>query len=320
MLCYLLIISLPTDNTTARMRAWRSLKAAGAAVLRDGVYVLPAQAQALSSFAAVADDVRNHGGTAYQLESDASSIDGFEALFDRSAAFGALMDEVSSGAAQLGIEPALASIKLARKLRKALTQLASIDFFPTQAQAQAEHALATLEARAHQALSPNEPRSLPSEAVARLNLADYQGRVWATRSRPWADRLACAWLIRRHIDPQATLLWLAQPADGSVNCPVNCPKDALGFDFDGAAFSHVGNQVTFEVMLASFGLQTPALLRLGGLIHCLDVGGSEPAEAVGIERALAGMCAAIVDDDALLLAVSALFDGLCITFGKEKND
>lgn len=316
MLCYLLILTLPTDNTTARMRAWRSLKAAGAAVLRDGVYVLPAQAQALSSFAAVADDVRSHGGTAYQLESDATSIDGFEALFDRSAAFGALMDEVSSGAAQLGIEPALASIKLARKLRKALTQLTSIDFFPTQAQAQTAHALATLEARAHQALSPNEPRSLPSEAVARLNLADYQGRVWATRSRPWADRLACAWLIRRHIDPQATLLWLAQPADS----PVTCPADALGFDFDGAAFSHVGNLVTFEVMLASFGLQTPALVRLGGLIHCLDVGGAEPAEAAGIERALAGMCSAITDDDALLLAVSAIFDGLCAAFEKEKND
>ncbi len=312
MLCNLLIISLPTDNTTARMRAWRSLKAAGAAVLRDGVYVLPAQAQALSNFAAVADDVRSHGGTAYQLESDAASIDGFEALFDRSAAFGALMDEVSSGAALLGIEPALASIKLTRKLRKALTQLASIDFFPTQAQAQAEHALATLEARAHQALSPNEPRHAPAKALAALKRADYQGRVWATRCRPWADRLACAWLIRRHIDPQATLLWLAQPAD--------CPTDALGFDFDGAAFSHVGNQVTFEVMLASFGLQTPALVRLGGLIHFLDVGGSEPAEAAGIERALAGMCAAIVDDDDLLLAVSALYDGLCITFEKEKND
>jgi hypothetical protein len=311
MLCYLLIISLPTENTTARMRAWRSLKAAGAAVLRDGVYLLPASPQAQAGFAEVADDVRANGGTAYSLESDASAIAGFEALFDRSEAFAALMLEIAGCAALLstGSDSAASSIKQARKLRKAFTQLASIDFFPAQAQSRTAQALASLEASAHQASSPNEPRSLPAEAVAALRIADYQGRVWATRSRPWADRLACAWLIRRHIDPQATLLWLAQPSD--------CPAQALGFDFDGAAFSHVGNSVTFEVMLASFGLQTPALLRLGALIHFLDVGGAEPAEAAGIERALAGMCSAIVDDDALLLAVSALFDGLCTAFEKD---
>jgi hypothetical protein len=309
MLCYLLIISLPTDNTTARMRAWRSLKAAGAAVLRDGVYVLPTLPAAQACFTDVADDVRANGGTAYALDSDASAIAGFEALFDRGAEFSALMAEVSTCAASLSTESATSSIKQARKLRKVFTQLASIDFFPAQAQAQAEHALATLEARAHQTASPNEPSRLPAEAVALLRIADYQGRVWATRSRPWADRLACAWLIRRHIDPQASLLWLAQPAD--------CPSQALGFDFDGARFSHVGNLVSFEVMLASFGLQTPALIRLGALIHYLDVGGIEPAEAVGIERALAGMCHAMVDDDALLLAVSTLFDGLCTAFEKE---
>lgn len=61
------------------------------------------------------------------------------------------------------------------------------------------------------------------------------------------DRLASAWLIRRYIDPQAELLWLATPAD--------CPAEALGFDFDGATFTHVGARVTFEVLLASFGLK-----------------------------------------------------------------
>ncbi|MGZ4955204.1 MAG: chromate resistance protein ChrB domain-containing protein, partial [Methylobacter sp.] len=45
------------------------------------------------------------------------------------------------------------------------------------------------------------------------------------------DRLACAWLIRRFIDAQAQILWLASPND--------CPASALGFDFDGAIFSHI---------------------------------------------------------------------------------
>ena len=132
--------------------------------------------------------------------------------------------------------------------------------------------------------------------------------MWATRQRPWVDRLACAWLIRRFIDHRAKILWLEKPEQ--------CPADALGFDFDGARFSHVGAKVTFEVLLASFGLESPALARLGGLVHFLDVGGVQPPEAAGVESALAGMQTAITDDDALLASVSAVFDGLLASFEK----
>lgn len=78
------------------------------------------------------------------------------------------------------------------------------------------------------------------------------------------DRLASAWLIGRFIDPSARFLWLASPDD--------CPDEALGFDFDGATFTHVEEKVTFETLLASFDLDSPALLRLGKLVHYLDVG------------------------------------------------
>jgi hypothetical protein len=80
------------------------------------------------------------------------------------------------------------------------------------------------------------------------------------------DRLASAWLIRRFIDPDARIVWLATPSD--------CKVDWLGFDFDGAAVSHAGTKVTFETLLASFELASdPALARLGELVHRLDVGG-----------------------------------------------
>ena len=62
------------------------------------------------------------------------------------------------------------------------------------------------------------------------------------------DRVASAWLIHRFIDARARFIWLAAPAD--------CPVDALGFDFDGATFTHVGERVTFEVLLASFEPKT----------------------------------------------------------------
>jgi hypothetical protein len=312
MLYTLLIISLPTENTTARMRAWRALKGCGAAVLRDGVYVMPSLPQTLSTLSDIADDVQAHGGTAYQLELADSVAYDFAPMFDRKAEFSAFMADIELCGSQLNSETAADNIKQVRKLRKAFTQLVSIDFFPSEAQRQTEHALTGLELKIHQTLSPNEPSNLPASDIAVIKITDYQGRVWATRCRPWADRLACAWLIRRFIDSQATVLWLK---DSAV-----CPKKALGFDFDGARFTHVGAKVTFEVMLASFDLQTPALLRLGTLIHYLDLGGIEPAEASGVERVLKGLCSAITNDDELLATASTVFDALLTAFETERAD
>ncbi|AMR78496.1 hypothetical protein A2G96_12535 [Cupriavidus nantongensis] len=123
--------------------------------------------------------------------------------------------------------------------------------------------------------------------------AQYQGRRWATRRHIWIDRIACAWLIQRFIDPHATFLWLADPQA--------CPDDALGFDFDGAAFTHVGQRVSFEVLLASFGLEEDrALARIAAIVHALDVGGDPPAEAAGLEAMLSGLRQTARDDDQLL--------------------
>jgi hypothetical protein len=304
-----LILSLPTENATARMRAWRGLKACGAAVLRDGVYLLPARDECRATLAGIAEDVRDNGGTAFLLATDGEETNGFAALFDRSAEFGALLEDIARSGASLSADTALDTLKQARKLRRAFAQLMTIDFFPGEAQRQAAAALAELEAAASQALSPDEPHPRPG-AIQRLGLADHRGRVWATRARPWVDRLASAWLIHRCIDPAGSILWLARPED--------CPPQALGFDFDGATFSHVGARVSFETLLASFGLETPALQRLGAIVHFLDVGGVQPPEASGIERVLAGLRDAIADDDQLLATASAVFDGLLAAFEKDQ--
>ncbi|MCE1181251.1 MAG: chromate resistance protein [Rhodocyclales bacterium] len=302
-----LITSLPTENATARMRAWRSLKASGAAVLRDGVYLMPEREDCRNTLDTVASDVRSAEGTALVVRLEEPSDGNFMALFDRSTDFASLLADITSAREALSPDTANEALKQARKLRKAFSNLAAIDFFPGEAQKQADEALRDLEQRAAWALSPDEPHPV-NESIARLNIQDYRGRIWATRQRPWVDRLASAWLIRRHIDPQAKLLWLTTPAD--------CPSDALGFDFDGAAFTHIGARVSFEVLLASFGLETPALQRFGAMVHFLDVGGVQPPEAAGIESALAGLRDTITDDDQLLALASHIFDGLLASFEK----
>jgi hypothetical protein len=302
-----LITSLPTENATARMRAWRSLKASGAAVLRDGVYLMPEREDCRITLDAVTADVRDADGTALVVRLEEPNDGNFVALFDRSADFANLLGDITIVRDGLSPDTANETLKQVRKLRKGFANLATIDFFPGEAQKQADEALRDLEQRAVWALSPDEPHPI-NDAIPRLSIQDYQGRVWATRRRPWVDRLASAWLIRRFIDTESKLLWLVSPAD--------CPADALGFDFDGASFTHVGARVTFEVLLASFGLETPALQRFGALVHFLDVGGVQPLEAVGIESALAGLRDTVTDDDQLLALTSNIFDGLLASFEK----
>jgi hypothetical protein len=124
--------------------------------------------------------------------------------------------------------------------------------------------------------------------------------------------VASAWLIRRFIDQDARFLWLASPAD--------CPPDALGFDFDGASFTHVGDRVTFEVLLASFGLEDErGLSKLAQLIHVLDVGGGRAPETIGFEAILSGARSRFPDDDEFLREMGSVLDSLHTHYSKEST-
>jgi hypothetical protein len=108
-------------------------------------------------------------------------------------------------------------------------------------------------------------------------------------------------LVTRFVDKTPTFLWLPETK--------KCPKTALGYDFDGATFTHVGDKVSFEVVSASFALDTdPALKRLGELVHFIDVGGIPVDEAPGLEMAVRGLQAQHADDHPLLAAALPLFD------------
>jgi hypothetical protein len=191
-------------------------------------------------------------------------------------------------------------------LRRDVAALAAIDFFPGSSREQLASALTGAEAAINAQFSPDEPHSVRRRMPAR-DRARYRAQTWATRARPWVDRIACAWLIRRFIDPQATFLWLKNPKD--------CPKRAHGFDFDGAEFSHVGTRVTFEVLAASFGLDRDrAIARLGTLVHYLDVGGIPVPEAAGFAAILAGARARQPNDDKLLRHMSTVLDALYASY------
>ena len=178
----LLVLSLPTENATVRMRAWRALRAAGAAVLRDGVYLLPERDDCRSTLEAIAEDVQSGGGSTHLMRAEPEGAD-FAALFDRSDDYAALLDEIRQASDELDAGSGPETQKQARKLRKTFAGIAAIDFFAGEAQKQADAALQELELAAARMLAPDEPHAVRS-AITPLSIADYKTRVWATRRRP----------------------------------------------------------------------------------------------------------------------------------------
>ena len=308
----LLILSLPTQSATARMRIWRALKTLGCAALRDGAYLLPATPEHEAALRNLADQCSREGGTALTLTAsavDERESDAFPLLFDRAEDYAALVrtwKKLSPGLAKLG---AAELTRRHRKLRRDYDAVRAIDFFPGDASASAEAAWAELTARIERVLSPDEPRDTGGD-VPRRKPNEFTGRLWATRRRLWVDRVASAWLIRRFIDPKARFVWLAKAAD--------CPRKAVGFDFDGATFTHVGDRVTFETLTASFGLDDDAaLVRLGAMIHSLDVGGDPVPEGAGFEAVLTGARERLADDGELLDEMSGVLDSLYTHFARD---
>lgn len=300
----ILVVTLPTQPNAVRLRIWRAIKALGCAALRDGAYLLPAAHGGL--FEPLAAEVREHGGTAMVLAlspRDDAQRDEMVALFDRSQAYAQWRDSATALQRELA---ALSEMQARRRLRaatEALHALQRIDYYPGAAAKQAQATLDALRLALDARFSKGEPQPQIDHRITRLDSRKFQGKRWATRSRPWVDRLACAWLIRRFVDPQARFVWLCDPAQA--------PRGALGFDYDGARFTHVGARVTFEVLLASFGLDRDTRLqRLAASVHYLDAGGIPVAEAAGLESVLAGLRELHTDDDALLAAAAWVFDAL----------
>jgi len=308
----LLVISLPTSSGTPRMRIWRALKTLGCVALRDGAYLLPAGTDRAEALRDLGDECIHEGGSAWLMAVVPSTTDeatAYRQLFDRSEQYGELRSAWKQANRTLKSLSSVQLARLKRRLQRDADAVRANDFFPSEASVEAEAAWIDLSKRIDAIVSPDEPRQTAGH-VPKLDATKYRGRTWATRRRLWVDRVASAWLIRRFIDPEAKFRWLVKPSE--------CPKSALGFDFDGATFTHVGDRVTFETLLASFGLDTDAALaRLGTIVHALDVGGEPVPEATGFEAVMAGARERITDDDALLAEMSNVLDSLYAHFQRQ---
>jgi hypothetical protein len=126
---------------------------------------------------------------------------------------------------------------------------------------------------------------------------------WATRAGVHIDRAACAWLIRRFLDPHAEFVFVADLAD--------VPEDATAFDMRGVVLGHQGGDCSFETILRRHDLTDPVLWRIAEAVHAADLDDErfDAPEATGLDVILRGL--SMTGTDEHTLAVSGpIFDGL----------
>ena len=126
---------------------------------------------------------------------------------------------------------------------------------------------------------------------------------WATRANIHIDRAACAWLIRRAVDPEAVFVFVADPAE--------VPDDATAFDMRGVELSHHHGDCSFETILRRYDISDPVLWRIAEIIHEADIDDEryDAPEAPGFDVALRAL-SMVCGDDEVLAHTGPVFDGL----------
>jgi hypothetical protein len=142
--------------------------------------------------------------------------------------------------------------------------------------------------------------------IVQRNIKQYQGRVWVTRKRPFVDRMASAWLIKRFIDPRAVFRFVDEQDTKQPD------GDAVTFDMRNAELTHIADMCTFEVILKSFNLKAKPLLKIASIVHELDMKDEKQKnfESRGIEEILTGIRKTAGSDEEAIEKGMAVFEML----------
>ncbi len=303
----LLFHQIPPKPNYFRVKIWRRLQRLGAVAVKNAVYALPRTAEAQEDLQWVLREISEGGGDATLCEVrlvDGLSDPEVEALFQkaRDADYAELAEQVRDLAQSLpprrklsDDERAAAAGELAR-LERRLREIEAIDFFPASGRETVAGLVGALAARLGGEAEP---------AARGARIADVRGSTWVTRKGIHVDRIACAWLIRRFIDPDARFKFVAARGYRPE------PRE-LRFDMFEAEFTHEGDRCSFEVLVQRFGLKDPALAAIAEIVHDIDLKDGKFArpDAEGVARVIAGIALGHREDGDRLIHGGHLFDHL----------
>lgn len=315
----LLIHQLPAKPAYLRVKVWRRLQAIGAVAVKNAVYALPANEQTQEDFAWLHKEIVDGGGEA--LICEARLVDGLSdaevrALF--TAARDGDYEELANDARALAGELPGAATSERRaetkgqlsRLKTRMAQIVEIDFFGANGREAADGLLAGLEAKLKEEAVMGT--GVKSETATTGQQGTFTARTWVTRQGVQVDRIACAWLIRRFIDPEASFRFVP----GKDYEPV---PGELRFDMFEAEFTHEGDQCSFEVLLRRTEINDPALQAIAEIIHDIDLkdGKFGREEASGIKTLIAGITKTHESDEQRVTAGGAILDSLYASFSKK---
>jgi len=298
----MLMSQLPAKPAYQRVKLWRQLQAVGAVGLRNSVYVLPRTREAEASFQRILREIDRCGGDGVLCQSEIVAGvrgDQLRALFNaaRDKDYEILTRDMRKLLQTMRrlkkLPPDTAPVLV--KLRQRLAGIERIDFFGASGRRPAEALLAQLDHSAITRESPAKPSPIGPD--------DMTGRTWVTRQDIHVDRIACAWLIKRFIDPKGKLKFIT----GKSYTPG--PAE-FRYDMRDGEFTHEGDNCSFETLLARARIRDPALQAIGEVIHDIDLNDDKfgHTETPGIAHVISGICQTQGTDEARGARGNELFD------------
>jgi len=307
--------TVPSRPVSNRMKVWRRLNKAGAVQLKGAVYILPfndEHYELLQWLVTEIAEMRGEGAFARIENIDTMKDSEVIALFNRQRAD----DYAIAGKALDDLERRLGSIRKGAKaqnikeiseqfnrIRRDFDDIQRVDFFSSQEGVSLSERIRRAQAALKTLPGVNDTKETPAP-IAQRKAGDYQGKVWVTRKRPFIDRMASAWLIKRFIDRDAVFDFVDEMDLDKID------KGAVPFDIRGGEFTHAGDLCTFEVLIRAFGPRDKTLKRISEIVHDLDMKDEKykATEAKGIEDILSGIRKTAKDDRDALEKGMAVFE------------
>ncbi len=283
----------------------------GAVAVKNSVYLLPHNAEALEDLQWIAQEIVTGGGDAHLFAGafvDGVANEAAVAQFreSRDADYAALTTDARAAMKAARSAAAVAELAAAHvRLQRRFEEIRRIDFFNADRRLAAEEALAAIEARL-QKDRKEETRMLKANP-------ELRGKTWVTRPGVKIDRMASAWFIRRFVDPKARFRF----AD-----PAAPPKEGeLRFDTVGGDFTHEEDRCTFETLVGRVGLPDKGVRAIAEIVHDLDLKDAKygRAETAGVRMMLDGLMARTENDEERIDRALVIFDDLHEALGRGKR-
>ena len=315
----LLVHELPARPSNVRVKTWRRMQNLGAVAVKNSIYVLPNTPAAREDFEWMRTEIEAMRGQATVFVAQAVEARTTRDLIEafrraRQEDFARFRQEAQQQASAIRRSGGRSDARKRRaleSLRARFSQACALDFFAAAGRREAEAALQDLERQLTRPLPRTPEPSAISKKGAASMAGTFRNRTWVTRPRPGVDRMASAWLIRRFIDPRARFQFADRPKKGRP----------VPFDMYGVEFGHHGNHCTFETLAQRFGVEQPAVQRLGQIVHDVDLKDARygAPEAPVVQHMVEGLRQSCTGDQELLERGMAFFEALYRSFSAETS-